>query len=237
MKKWLLIIALCGLAGAALNYPVAWLFAMQPRRQQTLMTGGDTPPVMDLRTRLPPPWTGAAVDASPSSSNAAVVLATGTRRSFWVMSTVVRQTNDGRDSSIATGVRLTRDEAGWPCPALRSLSASLTLSNRRGQMIPVTISTGTWIAPRLPAWTGLSTAYPLPLQPVWPGFAVNGMLYTAIIVAPLAATSALLRRRSRRRGLCPRCAYNLAGLPPNSPCPECGRAPPTPHAPRPKPQV
>ena len=45
-----------------------------------------------------------------------------------------------------------------------------------------------------------------------------------LLLAALAPT-ALLWHRDRhalRRGHCPRCAYNLTGLPDSSPCPECG---------------
>jgi len=51
--------------------------------------------------------------------------------------------------------------------------------------------------------------------PIW--FPAAVLFSTGILLIPR------WRRRSRT-GLCPTCNYNLSGLPPNSPCPECGRA-------------
>mgnify|MGYP000989602022 CR=1 FL=1 len=40
-----------------------------------------------------------------------------------------------------------------------------------------------------------------------------------------AAFATLLKRRRSLRGLCPTCRYDLRGLPPGTPCPECGPQP------------
>jgi hypothetical protein len=48
----------------------------------------------------------------------------------------------------------------------------------------------------------------------------------AALLAALALPmwwSVLHRRRAARAGTCPRCRYDLSGLPPGAPCPECGR--------------
>ena len=59
----------------------------------------------------------------------------------------------------------------------------------------------------------------LPLDAVPDGFAVNTLFYAAILALPLSIFP--LRRRLRaRRGRCPKCNYDLAGL--AGPCPECG---------------
>ena len=67
----------------------------------------------------------------------------------------------------------------------------------------------------------------LPLIPIWPGLLAN----TAIFAVPwlLLALTIPAARRSlrRRRGLCPRCAYDLRATPAASPCPECGQLPPS----------
>src|SRR5579862_6423400 len=44
------------------------------------------------------------------------------------------------------------------------------------------------------------------------------------VLLPFAGTSLWVVVRSHRAtvGVCPHCRYNLSGLPPNSPCPECG---------------
>ena len=63
----------------------------------------------------------------------------------------------------------------------------------------------------------------LPLRPIWPGFAVNTLLYAAVLW--LLTCGPLLVRRvvRRKRGLCPGCGYDLrhGG---HGACPECGRS-------------
>ena len=80
--------------------------------------------------------------------------------------------------------------------------------------------------------TGAESGYgsaALALRPVWAG--VRGhqrRLASLPLWIPLAAVAAptwLLRRRLRRLakgGACPACGYDLAGLAPAVPCPECG---------------
>jgi hypothetical protein len=69
-----------------------------------------------------------------------------------------------------------------------------------------------------------------PIGPLpWRGYTESAIplwIPTVACVA-LAVLLAVPDWRNRFRpgpGQCPKCRYNLAGLPPNSPCPECGRA-------------
>lgn len=63
---------------------------------------------------------------------------------------------------------------------------------------------------------------PLPIRPIWIGALANTLAYAAVWLPLLSAPSWLLRTARRRRGLCPRCSYDLRSTPHNSPCPECG---------------
>jgi hypothetical protein len=65
----------------------------------------------------------------------------------------------------------------------------------------------------------------LPLQPLWSGFVVNTLFYTAIVWLLIRGPFVLRRLIRRRRGRCPKCGYDLRGQPPGpaaAACPECG---------------
>jgi len=112
-----------------------------------------------------------------------------------------------------------QDARGWPLLAL-------WCSWRQS---PSTVTVG--LGPveggiELPQRQGLrrdfDTVRALPCRPVPQGLAAD----SAILAIPwfvLLSLGPVLRAIRRRRGLCPNCAYNLRGLPPGSPCPECGR--------------
>ena len=60
-----------------------------------------------------------------------------------------------------------------------------------------------------------------PILPIFPGVIVNTLLFALPWYALFFGASAARRWRRRRRGLCPRCAYDLAGTTAGV-CPECG---------------
>lgn len=65
----------------------------------------------------------------------------------------------------------------------------------------------------------------IPIRPMPLGFAANTLFYASPLLVLFVVLPAWKRHRRRRRGLCPRCAYKLAGAQPDAPCPECGANP------------
>ena len=63
----------------------------------------------------------------------------------------------------------------------------------------------------------------LPLRVIWPGFVMNTLFYAVVTWLLIVIPSRLRRWRRLRRGLCPKCAYDLRGRSTESAtCPECG---------------
>ncbi|MCI0362901.1 MAG: hypothetical protein L0219_03415, partial [Phycisphaerales bacterium] len=72
-------------------------------------------------------------------------------------------------------------------------------------------------------WTGCglySDGKRLPIKPIWPGFAINTILYAAILWLLFAAPGLVRRRRRIKHGLCPACAYPIGA---SETCTECGK--------------
>ena len=69
----------------------------------------------------------------------------------------------------------------------------------------------------LPPDGGLARA--VPLRPIWPGFAVNTLLYGTLFCLLICLAIAVRRFLRLRRGLCPKCAYPMGE---SAVCSECG---------------
>ena len=72
-----------------------------------------------------------------------------------------------------------------------------------------------------PTWLGGSSFRLLPLRPIWPGFAINTLVY-AVIAWTLTIGPFTIRRVIRRKhGRCVNCGYDLSHAE-HEVCPECG---------------
>ncbi len=102
---------------------------------------------------------------------------------------------------------------GWPCPAM----ALEVIGRPRAQRFDVAggFDLGDPFASNAGALPRL-----IPYRPIWPGFALNTMLYAAMLWLLFAAPFALRRRVRIRRGLCPACAYPVGE---SDVCTECGQ--------------
>jgi hypothetical protein len=65
----------------------------------------------------------------------------------------------------------------------------------------------------------------LPLCPLFPGFALDTLVFALLWFLLLYTPNAIRVYLRRTRHQCPHCAYDLCGLPAGSPCPECGPQP------------
>ena len=60
-----------------------------------------------------------------------------------------------------------------------------------------------------------------PLRPIWPGFAIDTLVYGALWLGLLVGFGATKRALRTRRGHCPQCGYDLRGDL-DAGCSECG---------------
>lgn len=119
----------------------------------------------------------------------------------------------------------TRLRAGWPMRSVQwaqldefdanglartTTGANLLLPVSRGELSNWGFANG-WVPRRLP------------VEPAWPGFAVNSVLFAVllagVVTGPFVGVRAVRAARRRRRGLCVACGYPVGG----AVCSECGR--------------
>ena len=102
--------------------------------------------------------------------------------------------------------------AGWPAYAL-SCAEACPLEFTDGVHL-----IGGFQLPR--SMESMRLSGPVPLLPIWPGFAINTIFYAAILWLLFAAPFKVRRWRRTRLGLCPACAYPVGE---SETCTECGR--------------
>jgi hypothetical protein len=193
-RRTILTVCLLLVAGAIVNIAAAWVLVGRPaaprRERVEFFNGEEGVDLVQHEVGWPRDW------PAPDLLLANSVL--------------------GRKTSVA---RVDKDDvfrvqAGWPLHSVRFDGIKRSLENWQ----PTSASLE---APAILRRNGWFTRPHdrLPLTPLHAGFAINTLFYAAILALPMSVFP--VRRRLRaRRGRCPTCGYDRAGL--KGDCPECG---------------
>lgn len=213
MKHWLRFSVVCLLVGAFAQVVISWALALFAFPDQT---GGTN--VMIGRTE----W------------NCRIGRSIGCERVTTVPFEVSRDTSSPIPSYVELPDLWIRESAaggvinvqtayvatGWPWPGL--------LGTARTEL------SGPWLHDSDPGYPpptarssviigkgplGMLQARMLPLQPLWPWFALNIFVTSSVVALCVLAASSLRRSYRQRHGLCLRCGYSVRGT---HACPECG---------------
>ena len=222
MKRWLFTIVLFLLLGSVATLGISWFLAAGsiPRYwQRSGEQGHSTIGESGFWTTYRKDWFGRV-----------------RLRSFWIyefssIHNVQRGLPSSRDLTPEWAVLIKNvlpaeinnadviaEATGWPLLAMRShfeLQAPIIDSSRKYEH-PVRVPRGIFISN-----SGDLERCILPVQPIWPGFAINTLFYAAILwLLALAPVTARRMIRSKR-GHCIKCGYDLRGAERQA-CPECG---------------
>ncbi len=205
-----LFIAACVISGACLTVITSWL-VWNDAPESPLKFADDLPrslePIQYLQD-VPDPgplWFSVVAPAEHAARNpwpCATVL---------VLSTM----NWDRDEHFSVSI----GRVGWPFHAMQSKHAF------QGGLVATPTHGNIWISglptPKPLRDRGFSTR--LAIRPAWPGFALNTLFYAILTALAITATTRAftdVRTWHRtRRGRCPACGYDIAGV---TTCPECG---------------
>ena len=206
MKRRLLIAAVFLLAGAVVNVVVAWGCAAWMPVDMVLR-----PPSDDfglLLERIPTfapdePWI--PIDPQHGMELKGVGILNTNR---WAWTEKARDRHALTNSTNTNGMSVVSARAGLPMRSLQGVRArGFGMVWRDGAL-------------SLPRWAKTRVGF-VPLRPIWPGFAVNTLLYATVLWLLIPGPFALRRFVRVKRGLCPACAYPMAE---SDVCSECGKS-------------
>ena len=111
--------------------------------------------------------------------------------------------------------------AGWPATAVECSGTLDDPFERTAKWNQCIVAPPAWRPQPAMPWLAGRAPRPFPCLFAWPGFAINTILYAAILWLLCVAPFALRRRIRARRGQCPACAYPIGT---SDVCTECGAA-------------
>ena len=233
MKRWVLRIAVLLALGAIVNVAAAWGCVLVGTLQQTAISAD------------PSEWEWLSARGWSPLPDTSVITHRNEVRLFEGRGVVLHcyyEREEAIDVSrgpsflhVASSAQST--SAGWPLLSIVGEvmhPAMATRQDIRVSAVPYRMSDET---PIVIGATGSGVFVPrsvihgievggryLPLRPLWPGFAVNTVFYAVILWGLFAGPFVVRRWRRIRRGLCPKCAYDLRGTRGGAAtaCPECG---------------
>ncbi len=221
MKRAIRIAVISLLLGAAINVAVAWGCALW----SPCDPNGNVEPIKSIPIGFHPP---VPTEWLTSDRSFDVILAFSSERSIGLRLDCVYAVEMDYPSVVdpCRGVVIVR-RAGWPLPSLRC-DAVIDAKTVGGVGLACTLDPGSWhdgiTAPGVLHPRGTRSALPelrpIPLGPIWPGFAINTLVYGVAGWTLLGGPFTVRRWRRARRGLCVTCGYPVRGL---GTCPECGK--------------
>ena len=205
------------LLGAIINVAVAWGIVLwtpqQPRaRGMTVVLNQ-----FDWPRQAPPDWPAPQRQDSDETWGL----------SHKVTRALVQWLDDPRSHGNIASWGMSIFQAGWPC---RCFEADRAWVHDWG-VDPQADWRSAVKLPEALHFLGIKEARyrPLPLRPIWPGFAINTIFYAALLWLLTLGPFTARRMIRRKRGHCLKCGYDLRGAD-HEACPECGVLLPQPPA-------
>jgi hypothetical protein len=192
VRRLIVKLTLCTLAGAVVTWGVAWGCALWSLRPKELGESVSAP----WPRGVPKQWTLTAADWTLKGSAA---------QSLWF--------TGSEDFAPEGGVVSMRDY-GWPLCSMRHLVVTTGLFPS-SVLVNTSSPCPKWLRP-----SGECTGFPLRILPL--GFTLNTLLAAGVLLGVLEGFAFARRRVRRANGRCVACGYDRGGIAKDAACPECG---------------